>query len=290
MWGYANQLDIMFAILRRLKWPLIFIFYDLLIYWKPIPSTILLAGLMAAAYQAYQMDLAREREASDDFRRDGLFYRYGRRFAGVMWQIPVKPQWNGEKVEDFADLLRGKLAQRLRESLPAHAVQVLEPVVIKDLDRETLKGFVRVFAKTPIGSMVVHFLHFASFGKSMTLHFDSFARGTYGWFDVAKFIAESPFTIWVWAFRWWRNESSIVSRISHLSGNAYDEMDVDTIISTTRHVILNELRDLLEEEGILTPELKQMIFQQINNTQNLSVSDSKVTIGSISQSTPLRAA
>jgi hypothetical protein len=287
MWSYSTQvqLELMFAIIRRLKWPLIFLFYDILIYWQPLPAVILLAGLMAAAFQVYQMDLAREQEASDDFRRDGLFYRYGARFAGLMWQIPVKHDWDGGQVKDFAESLRGKLAERLHKRLPADAVQIMEPVAIKDKDLETQKEFTRVLAKTSLGSIVVYFLHYASFGRSITLHFDSFARGTHGWFDVAKFIAASPLTIWFWGLKWWRNEASIVSRISHFSGNSYDEMDVDTIVNTTYQVILNELRDLLEEEGILTPELKQMLVQQITNVQNFSVSQSSgVTIGSLSQS------
>jgi hypothetical protein len=291
MWSYESQIDLMLAILRRLKWPLLFLFYDILIFWKPIPAILVLAGLMAAAFQAYQMDLAREQQSSDDFRGDGLFYRYGWSATEGVWPIPVKPEWSAAEVKAFADALRQKLAEKIRLRLPSDAAQVLAPVFIEDKRRSVRKEFVRTLAKTPLGSMVTHFIHFASFGRSITLQYESFIRGTYHWFDLAKFIAESPISIWFWGWPWLQNSYSVVSRISNFSGNSYDRMDVTTIFSTTHQLVLDEIIKLLEEEGVLSPELKEMILQKITNVQNIHITKSSgVRIGSISQAASAPAA
>jgi hypothetical protein len=279
----------MFMILRRLKWPLIFLFYDILIYWKPIPAVIVLAALMLAAYQAYQVDLGREHAASDDFRGDGLFYRYGWKATYGVWPVPVKPEWSTQQIEAFVVSLRRKLADRIHLRLPDESVQVLEPVTIEDKQRGIRKEFVRTLARTKIGSMVTHFIYVDSFGRSLTLRYDSFVRGVYTWFDLAKFIAQSPLTIWFWIVPWSRNAHSIVSRLSNFSDNSFDGIDVATIFTMTHHLVLEEISLLLEEEGVLTPELRQMIMQQITNVQNFSVTGSSgVMIGPVSQanSTP----
>ena len=284
MWPSSSQVELTLAVLRRLKWPLIILFYSVLLSWKPFLASVVLSAFMGLTYYAYTIDLQREQASSDNFTGNGLFYRYGTHTSGALWPLPVNPDWNAAGVEQLADSLRQKLAANLRDRLPADSAQVLEPVVINDRVRRVSKTFVRLYSKTPLGSLVVHFFHYATFGRALSLHFDSFVRGTYGPFDVAKFVAASPFSIWLWGLPWLKNEFSVVSHISHVSFNSYDGMDVDTVYVITRDLALHGVHKLLEDEGLLTPELKQMIVNQITNVQSFRISKSAgAVIGSIAQ-------
>ena len=277
-----QQIRIAVIILRRLKWPLIFLLYYTFLSWKPVPTMCYLALFMVIGVLAYQGDLEREKQSLDDFNGGGLFFRYGLEVANANWVIPVKTEWSAEETRSFAESLRRKVAERMRRHLPDASVQVLDTVVIREKNRSLGKEFARVWTKTELGSLMVHFLHFASFGRSMALHYRSFIRGTHTSFDIVKFVLATPLSFWFWIWPWANNEYSIISRISHFCESSYDDIDLHTIYITSRDLLLTELRDILEEEGILTEELRQMIFNQItnNNVQNISASHGgSVTVG-----------
>jgi hypothetical protein len=286
--SWDPQAKLVVAIVRRLKWPLIFTLYCALLSWKPIPTLCYLVLFMLIGVWVYQADLEREKNSQDDFTGGGLFFRYGRLVSSAAWVIPVKSEWSGEETHQFAEHLRCKVAERVRHHLPGESVHVLNTVVIHEKNRSLSKEFARILAKTDLGCMVVHFLHFATFGRSMTLHYQSFVRGTYGFFDVVKFVLASPLSAWFWIWPWLNNEYSILSRLSRFCVSSYDDMDLQTIYATSHSILLSELREVLEEEGILTEELRQMIFnQQITSTnvQGVSIYNSPgLNVGSVSQS------
>lgn len=213
--SWDQDLKIVLSILRRLKWPLILLFYFTMFSWKPVPTMCYLALFMVIGALAYQGDLEREKQSLDDFTGGGLFFRYGKEVESVRWVVPVKPEWNAEETRRFAETLRRKLAERIDRHLPDDSVQVKDAVVIREKNRGLGKEFIRVWAKTELGSFIVHFLHFASFGRSITLHYRSFVRGTHTTFDIVKFVLASPLSFWFWIWPWANNGHSIISRMSH---------------------------------------------------------------------------
>jgi hypothetical protein len=282
-----QQIRIAVAILRRLKWPLILFLYFTLFSWKPLPTMLYLTLFMGLGVWAYQADHEREKQSLDDFQGGGLFFRYGTQVESARWVVPVKPEWSAEETRAFAETLRRKVAERIDHHLPDDSVQVMGTVVIREKNRSLGKEFARVCAKTGLGSLIVHFFHFAPFGRSMTLHYRSFVRGTHTPLDIVKFVLASPLSFWLWIWPWANNEYSILSRLSHFYESSYDDMDLQTIYVTSHSLLLNELRNVLEEEGILTEELRQMIFNQItnNNVQNVTASGAaSITVGSVAQS------
>lgn len=287
MWPSSDSIKLFIAIAKRLKWLLILALYTMILEWEPIWGTIILGGLIAAGFIAYQKDIERESAANDDFSGGGLFYRYGKEVASFSWSIPVPAESSSDGIEAFADSLRRKLADKLRLRLPSDAVQVLEPVSIRNSTNGAIKHFIRVFSRSLIGSTIVYFFHLAPFGRTLTLRLNSFVRGSHTQLDVIKFAAAAPITIWAWGLRWLLNQFSILSHISRFAIDSYDDMDVDTIFTSTYFLAMDETRNLLEEEGLLTEELKQTIFQTITNNQNVSVTNaSGIHIGAVSQTAP----
>jgi len=287
MWPSSDSIKLFIAIAKRLKWLLILALYTAILEWEPVWGTIVLGVLIAAGFLAYQKDIEREQAANDDFSGGGLFYRYGHEKASFSWPIPVPAESNSDGIEAFADSLRRKLADKLRQRLPSEAVHVLEPVSIRNSTNGASKQFVRIFSRSPIGSTIVHFFHLAPFGRTLTLRLNSFVRGSHTQLDVLKFAAAAPITIWAWGLRWLMNQFSILSHISRFAIDSYDDMDVDTIFTSTYFLAMDETRNLLEEEGLLTEELKQTIFQTITNNQSVSVTNaSGVHIGAVSQTAP----
>ena len=278
-----EQLKIAVAIVRRLKWPLILLLYFALFSWKPIPTMVYLTLFMGLGAFAYHTDLEREKQSSDDFKGGGLFFRYGKEVNGARWYIRVKPEWSAEETRSFAEDLRCNVAERIDRHLPDDSVQVMHSVVIRENNRGLGKVFVRIWGKTELGSLIVHFLHFASLGRSITLHYRSFVRGTHTTLDIIKFILASPLSFWLWIWPWANNEYSILSHLSHFYESSYDDMDLQTIYNATHYLLLTELQEILKEKGLLTEELQQMIFNQItnNNVQNtISASHGgSVTVG-----------
>lgn len=210
-----------------------------------------------------------------------VFFRYGVQVASAVWAIPVKPEWSSEETGSFAESLRLRVAEKVRAHLPSNAVQILDSVMIREKNRSLRKPFARIWARTGLGSLIVHFLHFADFGRSLTLHYRSFVRGTHTRLDVIKFVVASPLSFWLWIWPWINNEYSIHSRLSSFYNSSYDDMDLQTIYSTTHSLLLNGLQEVLEEEGILTEELQQLIFNQITNSNVQAISISHSTTGAI---------
>ncbi len=271
-----QQIRLAMSILRLFKWPLILVIYAALFRWKPLPTFLFLVFFMLLGAWAYEADQEREKRSLDDFSGGGLFFRYGSQVASVVWAIPVKPEWSREETGSFADSLRLRVAEKVSARLPSDSVQILDSVIIREKNRSLRKPFARVWAKTDLGSLIVHFLHFAAFGRSLTLHYRSFVRGTHTRLDAIKFVVAAPLSVWLWLLPWINNEYSIQSRLANFYISSYDDMDLDTLYSTTHSLLLNGLQEVLEEEGILTEELQQLIFNHITNSnvQQVSVAHS----------------
>ena len=67
--------------------------------------------------------------------------------------------------------------------------------------------------------------------------------------------------------------------------NSFDAIDLTTFYESSYYVLLDETRAFLKDNGLLSEEVAQVIFNNIsnNNSQNISISRSRnVSLGRIS--------
>jgi hypothetical protein len=223
---------------------------------------------LAMVYITWKTDQRREERGEDDFRGRHLFYRYGEEIFSTAFPIPTNATWACEETSRFATSLRVNLANRIRKSLPEGAAQVLDPHSITNLDTQVKKDFIRVFARSERGSGLVHFIHYAPYGGSITAHYITYVRGHYNSRDIAKLILESPISFWFWILPWLANHYSLAVRISHLEDDPYDLIDLDTMYIMTQYVSLKATVAVLMEADLLTEEIRQIIVNNITNIKN----------------------
>jgi hypothetical protein len=257
---------------RFLKWPLALWVYFVVSVGTLGLGFFLILGIFILAYLALAEDRRREAAGIDDFRGNGLFFRYGKQITYKSFSIPLQREWGSEEAARMATDLRNGIAERVARRLPGTA-EVRCPLEIKDRDLpdEPGKDIVRVRSLSHRRSMLVHFLHYAPLGQSVTAHHFIFLRGTHKPFDEFKFVFFSPFSIWTWGLPWLQNQFSILSHLSMTVSNSFDEIDLQTLFEATTSVISNATEAVLQENGLLTEALQQLIVNNHYNTQRLDL-------------------
>lgn len=232
---------------------------------------------IALAIVAFEQDKKRDTLGLDDFRDGRLFFRYGQEVDYVAIPIPVKEQWGFKETSISAETLRTTLAERICARLPYESVQVIGRKIIADLETGEQKEFTRISIRSAFGSSVTMFLHYAAFGQTITAHYFTYRRGIYTIWALIKFALASPFTLWFWGIPWLLNRHSLVSRISDFRSSSFDAIDLQTMYGVAHRVVYEETAEALEEVGLLTEALKQIIninIQSVRNLQNLSIINS----------------
>lgn len=274
-------------VLRRLKWLFVGIAYLALFDVLGFKALIIFIPCFVLSACAYMGDKTRENHSMDDFSGGRLFFRYGLTVDSTYIPIPVDRKWGFEETQSYAQKLRLSLAQRLAARLPESLAQVLGAVVVKDRDTGEQKEFLRVCVRSRFGSLLTHFVHYASYGQTITAHYFTYVRGIHNDLDVLKFVILSPFTLWSWGVPWLLNRYSIISHLSVYRASSFDGIDMRTMYCLTNKVVYEETEKLLTEAGLITEEIRQVIYNNIynNNQQNISISHSSgVTLGSVRQS------
>lgn len=244
---------------------------------------IIFGGIMALMAWIFKMDKARERTASDDFKNENLLYRYGYKINEITLPIAVKTEWTDNETQEFVNAMRQRIASQIQNRFAGSGVQVTSRVHIKDKDLPSdNRTFLKVIFRSIRGSQASHFITYAVAGKYVVIHYISLIRGKYRWHDAVDFVISSPLTIWFWGLSWVQNQYSIIASISKIVGNSYDLLDLKTYFEASYLVLLDETRNFIKEKGLLTDELNQIIVNNINNSQNISISGSSgVKLGDV---------
>jgi hypothetical protein len=179
------------------------------------------------------------------------------------------------------------LARRLSQRPAGTEVQVISKQAITDRSSGEVKQFVRLVVRTRYGSNLTHFVHYASFGDTITAHYFTFVRGRCGFLDVCEFILLSPFTIWFWIIPWMLNLYSLVARLSVFRDSSFDSIDLDTMGTMTWTLMGEETRDMLSAAGLLTDEMKQVLNYHFNEIKISNVSGS-VKLDNVAQAVSRR--
>ena len=264
---------------RLVKWLLLILVYLTLSGVSFGVLIIPIVGAIVLTIKAYNIEKERETGLSDNFTGNNLFFRYGYRINQTAFSIPSGTKSEEMPASKLADTLQENIKQESTIRLGAINAQV---ITITDKKINDSKNFVRLIFRTQRGSQLSHFVHYATTGKAVVAHYFTYVRGTYKWDDVVDFVLLSPFKIWGWGMEWRKDEYSILATISSYIANSYDLIDLTTFFESSYYVLMDETRNNLQELGLLSEELNQVIVNNIHNTQNVDVSNSRnVTFGGV---------
>ncbi len=238
---------------------------------------LIVGGMMAGMVWIFKRDKKREEEASDDFKHENLFYRYGYEINHRTLSIATKPEWEDAQIQEFAAEMSETIARKIRDHFSGANMEVINPVHIKDRDLATdVRNFLKIIFHSIRGSQVSHFIYHAVIGKYIVVHYITRVRGKYRWHDVVDFVITGPLTIWFWFVNWMQNQYSVIASISKFIGNSYDLIDLESYFESSYLVIMSETREFLVENELITDEIKAAInLNIVDASQNISVNNSK---------------
>ena len=277
-----SDLKLLMALVDRFKMFILVPIYAVMFMALNYRAFLLFVPFWFLAAVAYTYDQQRERQGMDDFRGGWLFFRYGEEVNSTSFAIPVDVEWSAEQTATFASELREDLATGLRRRMPGDSVVVIGSLPITDLETREEKTFLRMTIRSRFGSLLTHFVHYATFGRTITAHYFTYLRGTHTDWDTVKFILASPWSIWFWAIPWLLNRYSIIARISRPRASSFDDIDLRTMATLTGHILYTETAKLLEQAGFLTEEIEQILQYNVQNIQ--ITGSSKVNLQGVTQS------
>jgi len=139
------------------------------------------------------------------------------------------------------------------------------------------RKFLGVGFKTTRKAELNYFIFFHLIGKHLVGHYYVYFRGHYKWYDVALFILTSPLHIYSWIVKLLKKEFSIVGHLStRVSESAFEKLDLSSFHTVSNSIIMYASKDILTEEGLITPEVANMITNNITNISTAIVGDNNV--------------
>ena len=248
-----------------------------------ISPFVVIGGLSGLVFVIYKKDQEREIRSSDDFKEDSLFFRYGYRLNHTTLTIPTKDEWGESQIRDFANSLQETLAHTIQKRFDSANVEITSPLNIKDKSLPSdERDFLRISFRSRRGSHVIHFIRYEITGKLIVAHYFTYIRGKYVWHDVADFVITGPLHVWLWIVDWLQNQYSVIARISSHVKNSYDQIDIETYFEASYLALLDETRNVLKDEGLLSEDLERVISVSIDNSQKVNITGSQgISVGNI---------
>ncbi len=239
-------------------------------------------AFIVLAVIAYKYDRRRDERSFDHFRGAGLFFRFGEQIRRSVVPVPIPAGVGGDKAAALAEKIRGALYDRVSIGIPQDKSKVDRDYSAKNRATGETKKFLRIASRTPQGSLIVHLLHFAPCGATVIMHDFTYARGMIPLRNKLRFFLESPYLSWLWVFSWARNRFSITSSLSDFSSDEFDLMDLQTLYSMNIEILSREVLRVLEAQGVLTPELRQIIVNNFTHAKNINIGGAQSQFMSIS--------
>lgn len=270
------------AAIRRLKWPLVLLFYAVFLKADTVLAVCTLGLFMGLGAAAVEADRRREARRFDNFNGNSLFFRYGKEIFWTRFTFSATSGLEPSEVSALAGSLQERLSARVRASLFGQKAALDEALVVENSRTGKKKAFIKVVALTDAETRISYFIHYQAFGMSLTAHYSAWARGKTDEYALVKFVAMCPFSIWLWGIPWLLDRYSLMAALSGAYGDSFDEMDMATIFRAIHYDVIGQTKELLEEEGLLSEELRGFL---VNLTQNVTASGSStINVGSMNQS------
>ena len=253
----------------------------------------LIVPIWAFTIFAYFREKAKVTDVVDTFEDDNLFYRYGTKVSGEIYPLRFDRRISEAEAEPLLEEVKRNLTDAMREEIDYrifrgdHKTEVVE---ISDRRyRSDLRRFMRFAYTGQRGGELNHFLLFEFIGSYLVIHIDSFVKGIPHWYDLAYFLLSSPYKIWLWIIPWFRNDYSILTKVSKYLDNSFETYDLNSYYMASRFSFLDSIKEYLQEKGLLTEELQNIINYQMVMNQNVvngnqvSVNGSNNMLGAITQ-------
>ena len=246
---------------------------------------ILILLVLSFPLIAYFADKQKDRAENDNFKRGGLFARYGKEIYSAIIPIQIDPNKTSMSSEEVISRLRSFLMKELKKQFSNTPGFSLAELSVKDLKkRKDVRDFIRFSFVTPRNTKIHSIVYIPVLGEQIIVQEMVHMRGNYHWYDVLWFLVTSPLTMLFWIRRWFRGEYNIVANLStKFNSSAFDYLDSMTIFKTTTMLTQTLVLQYARDNGLLTDEIEKIIVQNITNSQNINISKSSgIKLGNIS--------
>jgi len=228
-------------------------------------------------------DDLREREVESFYDRR-LFFRYGVIVKRDVVPIGTKDGTTEEQIAELINRLYLGLFEKLDSKFSKDSSYFRKIIRVVDSNKKfDDRYFIKVIFGTLRGSALTIMINSKKIGNQLIVTSLSFIRFTPKWYQGLLFVTTAPFHYWFWIYHWVFGKFSIMSFIGQgINNNSFDIMDIEGYLKSATFTLLTCIEDFAKENDLFTEELKQMIIQQISNTQNINIAKSRgVKIGNI---------
>lgn len=234
---------------------------------------IYIVVVMIMANSAVAKDKLRSKNPEDEFYGEDFPLHYGIEESNNTLMIPTKPDWDNFQTNDFVNEFEKKILAKIKKEFPTSNVESFIVNVADSITNQSRK-FVKVVFQSPAGSEVTHFLHYDQLETSIVAHYFTYAKGHEDGYKKFDFVYSSPLSILSWGIPWLEKKFSISSQICGGIDRPYDLIAARTFFAASYNIIYSETQSILEEEGLLTDELNQIIVNNITNAPEINVNNS----------------
>lgn len=245
----------------------------------------IIIGAIILSFIAYFVDKSREVNPIDNFKGDKLFFRYGKEFYSTLIPIGLDENSTLMEVSDVKLELSKYLSSKLKEEYEGTPNYSQKSLKVQDLSlKKDERIFIKITITTSRKSTLNYFLHLNSIGTQVIIHHYAYLRGRHKWYNVLSFVTWSPIHIWSWFGSWLRGRYSIYNRLNkNFDDSSFDMIDLKTIFQSLIFTLMIHTKKFAKDTGLLTEEMKKVIFNSINNSQNINIQNSRgFSIGNIS--------
>ena len=236
---------------------------------------------------AYLIDKANDSNPNDNFKGNRLFFRYGSKIYRAIVPIGMDKTSAIKNAFEVQKELMAFLAQKLQKEYHGMVSYEQKMLKIKDLKLpKDEKLFLKASFKTTRKSMLTYFICPITLGHQVIIHHYGFLRGLHKWNDALSFFLWAPLHIWGWAYNWVRGIYSIQNRLNvQYDESSFETINLTTIIQSLVFTLMIGTKKFAADKGLLTEELEKIIYNNINNSQNINIQGSRnFSLGNITAS------
>ncbi len=249
--------------------------------------TILLITVLGALL-AYSIEyyVRNQSVTQNEYFVDGrLFYKYGEYVdSGI---IPIGVKESHQNYNDMGGLI-SKLYEEIATDLDKKFVgdesYHKDELIVADAGRKKdSRRFIKLSFSTMRNTTLTCLISVSKVGKQVTIKNFHFIRYRIRWTGILTFIVTAPLHYWFWIYHWIRGNASIEGTLGmNFYNNAFDLLDIEAYLKASNFSIMWSIEDFAKNNELYTDELKQIITNNINNTQNITIKRSKgINIGRI---------
>ena len=245
-------------------------------------------GSIIITIVAYIKEEDAVKDSIEKFKNDNIFFRYGSSIRRITLPVEINNNWETIDVKNLTKDLEESLITNMEEKINNHLEREEAPIhtiYAQDFNPpKDKKEFIKFSFTGKRGAMMTHFVHFQPVGKFMTLRYETYRKGIFDWGHFIRFILLSPFTILLWISAYLNSTYSLRVEMCPSIDNSFEFMDIRAYSVASNRVILDSIKDVLKEKGLLSTELEYTINNYITNNNSIDINGKgDITVGDIKQ-------